>query len=141
VANGYQEGIAVGPEGLLSEGSGQNVFLVKNGMLLTPVLDGTMLGGITRDTILHLAADAGIETREGPVPREMLYTADEVFFAGTAAEVTPVRTVDRITVGKGRPGPITLRVQKAYLDLVRGVSDDPYGWRDPVAWPEPAVAE
>jgi branched-chain amino acid aminotransferase len=141
VANGYQEGIAVGPEGLLSEGSGQNVFLVKNGMLLTPVLDGTMLGGITRDTILHLAADAGIETREGPVPREMLYTADEVFFAGTAAEVTPVRTVDRITVGKGRPGPITLRLQKAYLDLVRGVSDDPYGWRDPVAWPEPAVAE
>jgi branched-chain amino acid aminotransferase len=141
VANGYHEGIAVGPEGLLSEGSGQNVFLVKEGVLLTPQLDGTMLGGITRNTIIHLAQDAGIEVREGPVPREMLYTSDEVFFAGTAAEVTPVRTVDRITVGEGKPGPVTRQLQKAYLDVVKGVSEDPYGWRDPVAWPEAAVAD
>jgi branched-chain amino acid aminotransferase len=139
LANGYQEGIAVGPDGLLSEGSGQNVFLVKGGVLHTPALDGTMLGGLTRDTMLHLARDMGIETREGPVPREMLYTADEVFFAGTAAEVTPVRSVDRIAVGAGRPGPVTGRLQKAYLDLVRGVGPDPRGWRDPVPWPEAAL--
>ncbi|MCG6954966.1 MAG: branched-chain amino acid transaminase [Gemmatimonadetes bacterium] len=141
VANGYHEGIAVGPEGLLSEGSGQNVFLVKRGVLYTPVLDGTMLGGITRNTVLHLARERGIETVEGPIPREMLYTSDEVFFAGTAAEVTPVRTVDRIQVGEGRPGPVTVQLQTAYLDLVKGKSEDPHGWRDVVAWEGAAVSD
>jgi branched-chain amino acid aminotransferase len=140
VANGYNEGIAVGHDGLISEGSGQNVFLVKAGVLYTPAIDGTLLGGITRNTVLHLARAQGIEIVEGAVPREMLYTADEVFFAGTAAEVTPVRSVDRITVGIGRPGPMTQALQTAYLDLVRGRSPDPQGWRDVVPWREPALA-
>jgi branched-chain amino acid aminotransferase len=140
VADGYDEGIAVGPAGLVSEGSGQNVFLVRNGVVHTPALDGTLLGGITRDTVLQMCRDLGIEALEGPVPREMLYTADEVFFTGTAAEITPVRSVDRIPVGDGHPGPVTKRLQKVYLDLVHGHGDDPWGWLDPVLWPSAAEA-
>jgi branched-chain amino acid aminotransferase len=138
LANGYAEGIAVGTNGLVSEGSGQNVFLVKNGSVRTPPLDGSLLGGITRDTVLHLCGAMGVEAREEPVPREMLYTADEVFFTGTAAEITPVRSVDRIPVGEGKRGPVTARLQQAYLDLVRGGSSDPFGWLEVVPWPAAA---
>ena len=138
LANGYAEGIAVGTDGLISEGSGQNVFLVKNGTVRTPPLDGSLLGGITRDTILHLCGTLGIEAREESIPREMLYTADEVFFSGTAAEITPVRSVDRITVGAGKRGPVTARLQQAYLDLARGFAGDPFGWLDMVPWPAAA---
>lgn len=129
VANGYAEAIALGTDGLVSEGSGQNLFLVEGGTLVTPRMDGTMLGGITRDTVIHLALDLGIEVREESVPREALYTADELFFTGTAAEVTPIRSVDRIDVGEGAPGPVTRKIQQAYLDLVEGRRADTRGWR------------
>lgn len=134
IRHGYAEGIAVSTDGLVSEGSGQNVFLVKRGQVLTPSLDGSMLAGITRDTVLRLCRDLGFEAREQQVPREMLYTADEVFFAGTAAEITPVRSVDKVPVGAGLPGPITRRLQAAYLDLVHGRAADPEGWLDFVTW-------
>jgi branched-chain amino acid aminotransferase len=128
VANGYVEAIALGPGGLVSEGSGQNLFLVRDGVLITPPLDGTSLAGITRDAILSLARDLGIDIREQPVPRESLYTADELFFTGTAAEVTPIRSVDRIQVGEGRMGPVTRALQKRFLDTVTGKVDDVHGW-------------
>jgi branched-chain amino acid aminotransferase len=128
VANGYTEGIALGPGGLVSEGSGQNLFLVRDGTLITPFLDGTSLSGITRDAVIRLAEDVGIPVREQLVPRESLYTADELFFTGTASEVTPIRSVDRIEVGTGAAGPITLMLQKAFMDLVKGRVDDRHGW-------------
>lgn len=132
LANGYTEGIALSPNGLVCEGSGQNVFLVRDGTLLTPAQDGTLLPGITRDSILTIARELGIPIREALVPREMLYTADEAFFTGTAAEVTPVRSVDRITVGEGQAGPVTRRLQRRLLDVARGRSPDPHGWLTPV---------
>jgi branched-chain amino acid aminotransferase len=128
LANGYAEAIALGPDGMLSEGSGQNLFLVLGGTLYTPTIDGTLLPGITRASILTLARDAGIPVREQPLPRETLYTADEVFLTGTAAEVTPVRSVDKIAVGTGRPGPITQQLQRRFLEVVRGADADAYGW-------------
>ncbi len=133
-ANGYAEGIALGPSGLVSEGSGQNLFLVRDGTLITPVLDGTSLAGITRDAILTLAREMDIPTREQPVPRENLYAADELFFTGTAAEVTPIRSVDRVAVGGGDgAGPITLRLQRAFMDRVHGEAPDTHGWLTHVA--------
>jgi branched-chain amino acid aminotransferase len=128
LANGYAEGIALAPSGMVGEGSGQNVFIVSDGTLITTPLDGSILGGITRMTIMQLAADAGIPVREMHIPREMLYMADEVFFTGTAAELTPVRSVDRITVGAGKPGPITLAMQKRFLDIAHGRAEDVHGW-------------
>jgi branched-chain amino acid aminotransferase len=128
LANGFAEGIALGPDGMLSEGSGQNVFIVHRGTLYTPTINGTLLHGITRSSIITLARDAGIPVREEPLPREMLYRADEVFFSGTAAEVTPVRSVDHIRIGNGKPGPITLQLQQAYLQVARGEVEDRHGW-------------
>jgi branched-chain amino acid aminotransferase len=128
IANGFAEAIALGPDGLVSEGSGQNVFVVRNGEVTTPFVDGTILEGITRSSIMTLAADLGITIREAPIPREMLYVADEVFFTGTAAEVTPVRSVDRIPVGSGTVGPITRRLQQHFLDVVHGRVPDGHGW-------------
>jgi branched-chain amino acid aminotransferase len=127
LVNGYAEAIALGPGGLVSEGSGQNVFLVRDGRIVTPLLDGTSLRGITRDAILHIAAELGYEVREELVARESLYTADEIFFTGTASEVTPVRSVDRISVGQGKAGPVTMAVQKRFMEVVRGGADDVYG--------------
>jgi branched-chain amino acid aminotransferase len=127
VANGYAEAIALGPGGLVSEGSGQNVFAVRRGVLMTPPLDGTNLAGITRDSILTVARDLGIPTREQPIPRETLYNADELFFTGTASEVTPIRSVDRITVGAGRAGPITRTLQQRFMDIVHGRVPAPAG--------------
>ena len=128
LANGFAEGIALGPGGTVSEGSGQNVFLVADGTVITTPLDGTLLGGITRASILALAQREGLPVREQAIPREMLYTADEVFFTGTAAELTPVRSVDRITVGAGKPGPITKHMQRAFLDIAHGRAEDTFGW-------------
>ncbi|HEY4322206.1 MAG TPA: branched-chain amino acid transaminase [Gemmatimonadales bacterium] len=128
LTNGFQEGIALSPGGTVSEGSGQNVFLVHQGVLHTPPVDGTLLTGITRATILTLARDHGIAVSELPVARDMLYLADEVFLSGTASEVTPVRSIDRITVGNGKRGPVTTLLQKAYLDVATGKAADTHGW-------------
>lgn len=128
LANGYIEAIAVGPSGLVSEGSGQNVFLVREGVILTPFLDGTNLTGITRDSVIHIARDLGFEVREGQVAREALYTADELFFTGTASEVTPIRSVDKIPVGEGRAGPVTLAIQRRFMDTVQGRIPDQRDW-------------
>jgi branched-chain amino acid aminotransferase len=128
MANGYVEAIALAPNGLVSEGSGQNVFLVRDGILRTTAVDGTILSGITRASIITLARDLGIEVERGAIPREMLYTADEVFFTGTAAEVTPIRSIDRIEIGAGSAGPITRVLQKRFLDIVHGRAADDHGW-------------
>jgi branched-chain amino acid aminotransferase len=128
LANGYAEGIALSPSGMVSEGSGQNVFMVSNGTIITTPLDGSILGGITRATIMQLASDAGIPVREMHMPREMLYMADEVFFTGTAAELTPVRSIDRITIGAGSVGPITRQLQQQYLGIAKGEIEDRHGW-------------
>jgi branched-chain amino acid aminotransferase len=128
LANGYAEGIALSPSGMVSEGSGQNVFMVSNGTIITTPLDGSILGGITRATIMQLAADAGIPVREMHMPREMLYMADEVFFTGTAAELTPVRSIDRITIGAGSVGPVTKQLQQQYLGIAKGEIEDRHGW-------------
>ena len=128
IANGYVEAIAIGPSGLVSEGSGQNVFLVRDGTILTPFLDGTNLTGITRDSVIHIARDLGYEVKEGQVAREALYTADELFFTGTASEVTPIRSVDKIVVGEGKAGPVTLAIQKRFMGIVQGRVPDDRGW-------------
>jgi branched-chain amino acid aminotransferase len=129
-ANGFQEGIALDVHGHLSEGAGENLFIIKDGILYTPVLSSSALPGITRDAVLTLARDIGIEVREQTLSRESLYLADEVFMTGTAAEITPVRSVDRIQVGIGRCGPITKQIQQAFFGLFNGKTEDKYGWLD-----------
>jgi len=131
-ANGYAEGIALDEAGYVSEGSGENLFVVRDGKLMTPPLGASVLPGITRDTVLRLAESLGIPAAEAIIPREMLYIADEVFFSGTAAEITPIRSVDRIVVGKGSRGPITERLQKAFFEIVNGDLPDRFGWLTPV---------
>jgi branched-chain amino acid aminotransferase len=133
LANGYVEAIVLGPGGIVSEGSGQNLFLVRHGVLISPALEGTALRGITRDAILTLARDMGLEIREEAVSREDLYTSDELFFTGTASEVTPIRSVDRITVGEGKAGPITLSLQRSFLGIAKGEAEDAHGWLTPVS--------
>ena len=128
LANGYADAIALGPGGLVSEGSGMNIFLVDDGRVITPSLDGTSLHGITRSAVIQMTKDLGYEVVEGPVAREQLYCSDELFFTGTAAEVTPIRSVDRIQVGCGKAGPVTLEIQKRFLDTVKGRTDDPHGY-------------
>lgn len=132
LANGYSEAIALGPNGMLSEGSGQNLFIVRGRKLMTAALDGTFLPGITRDAVITIAKDAGIEVVEAPLAREMIYIADEAFFTGTAAEITPIRSVDRIPVGEGVVGELTTMLQDRLLGIARGKYGDPYGWRYPV---------
>jgi branched-chain amino acid aminotransferase len=132
LVNGFAEAIALSPGGTVSEGSGQNVFLVMDGALITTPLDGSLLGGITRASIMTLAQRDGLTVREQIVPREMLYMADEVFFTGTAAELTPVRSVDRIKVGAGKVGPVTKHLQTAFLDIANGRAEDMYDWLTPV---------
>ena len=129
LTNGYAEGIVLGTHGRVSEGGGQNLFLIQDGVVVTPELDGTLLQGITRDAILILATDMGLETREKPIPREDLYTADELFFTGTATEVTPIRSVDRIEIGDGKAGPLSREIQKRFMAIVTGEAEDPHGWR------------
>ena len=130
--NGYAEGIALDDSGYVSEGSGENVFVVRDGKIITPPLGASVLPGITRQSIIELAAALNIPITEAPVPRELLYIADEVFFTGTAAEVTPVRSVDRIVVGKGQRGPITERLQREFFAIVEGTTEDRFGWLTPV---------
>ena len=127
-ANGYAEGIALDVAGFVSEGSGENIFLVRQGTLYTPTLGTSILPGITRASIRQLASDFGIPVVECPIPREMLYVVDEVFFVGTATEVTPVRSIDRIPVGSGARGEITTRLQAEFNALIRGEKDDRHGW-------------
>jgi len=127
---GFAEGIGLGVDGMLSEGSGENIFLVRDGVLLTPPTAASILSGITRDTVKRLARELGM--REQSLPREMLYLADEVFFCGTAAEITPVRSVDRLQVGIGRRGPITERIQSAFFGLFSGKTQDKWGWLEMV---------
>jgi branched-chain amino acid aminotransferase len=132
LANGYSEGIALDVAGYVSEGSGENIFVVRDGKIHTPPLGASILPGITRDAILTLARELGIPVLETLIPREMLYIADEVFFSGTAAEITPIRSVDRITVGAGRRGPIAERLQKEFFGVINGTREDTYGWLSPV---------
>jgi branched-chain amino acid aminotransferase len=137
-ADGYAEGIMLDAFGWVSEGSGENLFLVRDGILFTTPLSAGILQGITRDSVTRIARDLGYEVREQVIPREMLYIADELFFTGTAAELTPIRSVDRIQVGAGRPGPVTLAIQERYLGIARGEVPDAHGWLTMV--PEPASA-
>jgi len=127
---GFAEGIALTTDGMVSEGGGENLFLVKDGVLMTPALAHSVLGGITRNSVIRLAGELGLEVRECAVPRELLYLADELFFTGTAVEVTPIRSVDRITVGAGRRGPVTERIQQAFFGLFDGRTEDKWGWLD-----------
>jgi len=124
---GYAEGIAPDSYGYVSEGSGENLFLVADGTLLTPSQGSMILPGITRDSVLTLAKEANIPTKEQAIPREALYTADEVFMVGTAAEITPVRSIDKIPVGSGTRGPITKRLQDMFFGVLKGDRED-HGW-------------
>ena len=125
---GYAEGIALNTRGHVSEGSGENIFLVQDGRLVTPPLSSAILPGITRDCVMTLAREMGLAVAEDTVPREMLYVADEVFMTGSAAEITPVRSVDRILIGSGKRGPTTKRLQEAFFDVVEGRRPDDHRW-------------
>jgi len=129
---GFEEGIGLGRDGLLSEGAGENIFVVLKDRLLTPPASSSILTGITRDTVITLAAQLGIETREQTISREQLYAADEIFMTGTAAEVTPVRQVDHMTIGNGGCGPVTRKLQDAFFGLFNGRTEDRWGWLEPV---------
>jgi branched-chain amino acid aminotransferase len=137
IADGYVEGIALDTAGYLSEGSGQNLFIVRNDTIYTPPVSASILPGITRDSILTLANDLGFKVREEALPRELLYIADEAFFVGTAVEITPIKSVDKIQVGSGRRGPITAAIQEAFFDIVTGRAEDRHGWLEFVYEGEP----
>ncbi len=144
IVEGYSEGIALDATGQISEGSGENVFLVRNGVLYTPPFAASILPGITRDSVVTIARDLGYEVREQALPREMLYIADEVFFAGTAVEITPVRSIDKITIGSGKRGPVTEAIQKSFFGLIDGSIPDTHGWLTyvyPAAAPAAATAK
>jgi branched-chain amino acid aminotransferase len=137
LTNGYSEGIALDTAGYVSEGSGENIYAVRDGKILTPPIGNSVLPGITRDTVFHLANDLGIPISEAMIPREMLYIADEVFFSGTAAEITPIRSIDRIQIGKGRRGAVAEKLQKEFFSIVNGTRPDRYGWLSPVYSDQP----
>jgi branched-chain amino acid aminotransferase len=128
IVNGYAEGIALTSEGYVSEGSGENVFIVREGVVYTPPIGSSILPGITRTSVLKLCQDSQIQVAERVIPREMLYIAEEVFFAGTAVEITPVRSIDRIQIGNGRRGPITEEIQNEFFGIVSGKMPDRHGW-------------
>ena len=130
--NGFSEGIALDINGYVSEGSGENIFLIHKGEIYTPPLANSILGGITRNCAVTIAKDLGYTVTETTIPREMLYLADEIFFTGTAAEVTPVRSVDRLDVGEGRRGPITKAIQDMFFGIVKGELPDKWDWLTPV---------
>jgi branched-chain amino acid aminotransferase len=141
ITNGYVEAIALDSNGYVSEGSGENVFVVRDGRIHTPPLGASVLPGITRDSVINLARDLGIPLVETIVPREMLYIADEVFFSGTAAEITPIRSVDRIVIGEGRRGPVAERLQKEFFAIIDGKKPDKYGWLSPAYAEQPVAAK
>ena len=128
VLNGFSEGIALDVTGYVSEGSGENIFVVRDGKIYTPPLGNSVLPGITRATVMQIGKDCGFEFAEQMVPRELLYLADELFFTGTAAEITPIRSVDRIQVGSGKRGPITERLQREFTAVITGEGEDRHGW-------------
>jgi branched-chain amino acid aminotransferase len=128
ITDGYSEGIALDVHGHVSEGSGQNIFLVRDRVLYTPSIGSSILGGITRDTVMTLARDLGYTVTETVLPREALYVADEVVVVGTAAEVTPIRSIDKIAIGPGRRGPVTEALQRAFFDVINGEVPDTHGW-------------
>jgi branched-chain amino acid aminotransferase len=130
--HGYAEGIGLTVDGMVGEGAGENVFIVKDGKIYTPPAAASILAGITRDTVITLARSAGFEVHEQAMPRELLYFADEVFFSGTAAEVTPVRSVDGIQIGSGSRGPVTEAVQDRFFGLFSGRTRDEWGWLQPL---------
>jgi len=132
VTNGYAEGLALDARGFISEGSGENVFMVQDGVLLTPPLAASVLQGITRDTVIKIARDLGIPVKEEQIPRGQLYTCDELFMTGTAAEITPIRGVDRNPVGLGCPGEITRRIMEEFKGIITGEIADRHGWLHPV---------
>jgi branched-chain amino acid aminotransferase len=136
ITNGYSEGIALDASGYVSEGSGENIFLIRDGKIYTPTLGTSALPGITRDTVLTLCKECGFPVIEQAIPREFLYIADELFFTGTAAEITPIRSVDRIPIGSGGSGPITQRLQKEFTAIVTGKGADRHGWLTMVNAPE-----
>jgi branched-chain amino acid aminotransferase len=138
IGNGYAEGIALDTHGYVSEGSGENIFLVQDGVVFTPPVSSSILPGITRNAVITLAEEAGLRVRRDAIPRGMLYTCDEAFFTGTAVEITPIRSVDRMPVGDGRPGPVTRKLIDDFLALTRGEKPDRHGWLSPVPL---AVAE
>ena len=132
VTDGYSEAIALDTNGYVSEGSGENLFLVHKGELITPPMHNSILAGITRASILQLATEMGYRVKEMVIPREMLYVVDEAFFTGTAVEVTPVTSVDHVPVGTGEVGPVTKALQQAFFGIVKGEVPDRYGWLTPV---------
>lgn len=126
--HGYQEGIGLDVNGMVSEGAGENIFAVRNGIIFTPPVSGSILPGITRDTVITLAEESGYEVRRELIVRESLYLADEIFFTGTAAEITPVRSVDQITIGSGARGEVTKKIQDKFFGLFNGRTQDKWGW-------------
>ena len=127
-ASGFVEGIMLDASGYVAEGSGENLFVVRDRIIYTPPMASSILNGITRDSVIRIAQDLGYTVSEQAVPRELLYIADEAFFTGTAAELTPIRSVDKIEVGPGKPGPITLAIQEVYMGIATGKMPDRYGW-------------
>jgi branched-chain amino acid aminotransferase len=136
---GYSEGIALDTAGYVSEGSGENIFVIRDGTIYTPAFTSSILPGITRSSVMTIARDLGYPVREETIPREMLYIADEIFFVGTAAEITPIRSVDKIVVGSGRRGPITQALQQRFFEIINGDVPDDYGWLTYV-YPDEAAA-
>jgi branched-chain amino acid aminotransferase len=141
VTDGYADGIALDANGHVSEGSGQNVFIVRDGAIVTPPLASSILSGITRDTVITLARDLGFPVREAVLPREALYIADEAFFVGTAVEITPIRSIDKIPIGTGSRGPITEALQRAFFDVINGEVPDTHGWLTYVYFEEAALRD
>jgi len=133
VNDGFDEGVALDHYGFVSEGSGENIFLVRSGVIYTPPSSSSILPGITRHCVFTLARDLGIRIRQQVIPREALYVADEVFFSGTAAEITPVTRIDNIVIGDGKRGTVTERIQSAFFDIVEGRTEDAHGWFTPVS--------
>jgi branched-chain amino acid aminotransferase len=140
ITEGYSEGIALDTFGYLSEGSGQNLFIVRDDTLYTPPLTASILPGITRNSVITIAKDLGFRVREEMLPRELLYIADEAFFAGTAVEITPIKSVDKVPVKDGKRGPITTAIQRAYFDIINGEAPDRHGWLTYVYPGEPLQA-
>ena len=140
ITEGYGEGIALDTNGNLSEASGATIFIIREGVIYTTPIGNSVLAGITRDSVIAIARDLSFEVREQTLPREMLYVADEVFFCGTAAEVTPIRSVDKITIGRGRRGPITEAIQQRFNEIVTGRAEDKWGWLQYVNAPETATS-
>src|SRR5690606_20697685 len=129
---GFAEGIALNSDGYVSEGAGENVFVVHDGRIITPPVAQSILAGLTRDTVMKLAALAGYEVVEQNIPRGLLYLADEVFLTGSAAEITPVRSIDRIQIGAGKRGPVTEKLQSMFFGLFDGTTEDRWGWLEPI---------